>query len=210
MTSRASVLLVAALVAWIITALDANAAPVLCKKKKGTVVVRDPACTAKETQIDLAELLGKVPSAATADSLTAPEGWHEVGSDGEPPFQNSWHNVTNAVPLPFSYETAAFYKDHEGLVHLRGAVVGGSKATAIFQLPPGYRPAPAKVLSLATTCIACSHPDPQGETVGVSTGELTIFGSDIDPAIDGAVAIQDTLTGSGVVSLDGITFRAGS
>ncbi len=237
MRSRARLVLGAALVAWIITALNAEAVPVLCKKKKGAIVVRDPTCREKETQLNLADFgalvdgsvttakladeavtgakadessFGKVPSAATADTadaLTAPEGWHEVGAAGEPAFQNSWHNIAGMPPVP---ETVAFYKDHEGVVHLKGAALGGANVTVIFQLPAGYRPAPGKFLSLPTTCTACTRSDPQGGTVSTSTGQLAIFGSAIDPTIDGAVGIQDALTGSGAVFFDGIAFRAGS
>jgi hypothetical protein len=36
------------------------------------------------------------------------------------------------------YETAAFYEDPTGIVHLWGEVNGGTPGT-VFKLPPGYR-----------------------------------------------------------------------
>jgi len=213
MRSLAGQMVFAALLACVIGAFDAEAAPVLCKRKKGTVVVRDPACRAKETQLDLAEFLGKVSSATTADTanaLAAPENWHEVGAAGEPAFQNGWGPPTYPVVAPLKYEAFAFYKDHEGVVHLRGAAVAGTKGLPIFQLPVGYRPASERILSLPATCTACSRTDPQGDTVSVSTGELTIIGSDVDPGVDGAVFTNEELVGSRLIFLDGISFRAGS
>lgn len=65
------------------------------------------------------------------------EEWHEVGGTGEPAFQNSWVNVGGAQ------ETAAFYKDATGRVHLKGQVKSGTVGafTPVFTLPAGYWPA---------------------------------------------------------------------
>lgn len=38
------------------------------------------------------------------------------------------------------YNSAGYYKDSTGIVHLRGLVVGDSPDTPIFVLPEGYRP----------------------------------------------------------------------
>jgi len=62
------------------------------------------------------------------------ETWHEVGASGEPSFENGWVNYSS------SYNTAAFYKDVEGFVHLKGLVKNGTVNTTIFTLPTGYRP----------------------------------------------------------------------
>jgi hypothetical protein len=35
--------------------------------------------------------LDTVPTAQHADTLAAPENWHEVGAPGEPGFSNGWH-----------------------------------------------------------------------------------------------------------------------
>jgi hypothetical protein len=62
------------------------------------------------------------------------EDWHEIGGTNEPTFENSWANLGGA------YETAAFYKDPFGRVHIKGAVDTGSSGTTAFTLPEGYRP----------------------------------------------------------------------
>jgi hypothetical protein len=67
-------------------------------------------------------------------TLAPPEAWHEIGTAGEPAFQNSWTNES-----PTSEVTTAFYKDPFGIVHLKGLVTGGANGT-IFTLPVGYRP----------------------------------------------------------------------
>lgn len=63
------------------------------------------------------------------------EEWHEIGNSGEPAFENSWDN-TGGV-----YETAAFYKDPFGRVHIKGRIDTGSAGTTAFTLPANYRPA---------------------------------------------------------------------
>lgn len=73
---------------------------------------------------DFAELL---------ESLLIGEAWHEIGAGGEPAFLNGAANHGSG------YDTAGFYKDALGLVHLKGTVNKGS-TNHIFQLPVGYRP----------------------------------------------------------------------
>jgi hypothetical protein len=80
--------------------------------------------------------LGTVPSATnatTASNLTPPEAYHEIGTTGQPPFENG------AVNFGGEFSTAAFFKDHEGVVHLKGTVTA-TGGTVIFTLPAGYRP----------------------------------------------------------------------
>lgn len=150
------------------------------KVKKGTLT---------GTQINLSTL-GTVPTAQTANvanSVAPAEAWHEVGAPGEPGFANGWKNAGGAGP------TAAFYKDHEGIVHLRGFVKSG--AGPIFNLPPGYRPASGKAIGVAIFC------EGGGCSSGVGVG--AVYGSGLKPSLDGAVQIAGT-TGS----LNGIDFRA--
>ena len=146
------------------------------------------------------DLSGSYPNPA----LAAPEGWHEVGAPGEPGFQNSWHNAGFA-----NTETVAFYRDREGVVHLRGAILPGvqTSGTAMFQLPPGYRPASGKYIFLAVAC-GCEVSDPQGNHVSPQTGEIQIYGSGFGASTDGKVT-PDT-GGPGAWFFDGVTFRAAS
>jgi hypothetical protein len=144
--------------------------------------------------------------ASSAEAVAAPEGWHEVGAAAEPGFQNGWIDSPSTPSLP-SPETVAFYKDREGVVHLKGQTVGGPSVQAIFQLPAGYRPASGKVLQFAAPC-GCEISDSNGDTVAVPTGRLSVFGSGF--GIDGSVVLQTPLSGGGTkfVNLDGITFRS--
>jgi hypothetical protein len=156
------------------------------KVKKGTL-------TGKQIN---ASTLGTVPTAQTANvanSVAPAEAWHVIGAPGEPGFQNKWNNTGGA-----SAETAAFYKDHEGIVHLRGLVKPGIE-TFIFQLPSGYRPPSGKTLAFPVYCEGgfCSLPQ--------ETTRVRVFGSSVNPEASGAVAAPNT-----TVSLNGIEFRAES
>jgi hypothetical protein len=142
-------------------------------------------------------------TADTATSLQAPENFHVVGTPGEPSFQNSWDNGGG------NGETAAFFKDHEGIVHLQGNIHGGTGGSTMFQLPAGYRPADGKVLRFAVMC-TCAATDPQGGQVSLPTGQLDVEGPGVSPTSAGVVLIVPPLAAPGYVSLDGITFRAES
>jgi hypothetical protein len=148
--------------------------------------VKNGALTGK--QVD-ASTLGTVPAAinanvaGTANSLSPPENWHEVGTPGEPPFQNSWQNGGGS-------ETVGFYKDREGLVHLKGYATLGIVPQPVFQLPMGYRPASNTEHVFAVPCV-CS---------GLGTGVMSIDKQgDVQPP-----------SPSTAFYLDGITFRAES
>jgi hypothetical protein len=145
------------------------------------------------------DLSGSYPN----PTLAAPEGFHEVGAAGEPAFQNSFNNSGGLS------ETVAFYKDREGVVHLKGTAAGGVPNIAvIFQLPAGYRPASRKELFFAASC-ECSTTGPAGpDTVPLPTGRVEIDGSGFSATLEGSVHV--TTGGTGKVSLDGITFRAAS
>jgi hypothetical protein len=88
--------------------------------------------------------------------LVAPEPFHEVGTAGEPSFQNGWHNCFCAGP-----GTTAFYKDPLGIVHLKGSASGGPPVTPIFTLPIGYRPTkrlclPTRMGGVGYACITAN------------------------------------------------------
>ena len=128
----------------------AYAATHLKKNSVGTKQLKKNAVTGakvKDRSLTSADLkAGTIPTPTqTTSGPTSPEGWHEVGAPGEPQFQNGWKNSGG------SGTTVAFYKDQEGVVHLRGSA-GGSGGTIMFQLPPGYRPAAGKILALVIYC----------------------------------------------------------
>jgi hypothetical protein len=173
----------------IVTAKIKNQAIIGAKVKDGTL-------TGKQVN---ASTLGTVPTAQTANTLAPGEAWHILGAPGEPAFENSWANIPAEGPL--SFDSAAFYKDQEGIVHLRGIVKGGT-SSIIFHLPPGYRPATGKVIFRLTLCSGggCAVNDVRGMIIG---------GSGIPtPGVDGVVTAPG---GAGSTSsLEGITFRAES
>lgn len=130
-----------------------------------SVAAADSAGTARVA--DSANTAGTAKTAVTAEGLAAPEGWHEVGDPGEPAFQNNWTNYS-----PGGVETAGFYRDRLGVVHLKGYVNSGT-AALIFTLPPGYRPSadkffPSVDANSGTTSWLEVYSD--GDVVGVEAG----------------------------------------
>ncbi len=77
------------------------------------------------------------------DAVTQSEAFHIVGTAGEPPFQNGWHNFGGG------FSTGGFFKDTLGIVHLKGNLTGAGSGTTAFTLPEGYRPAEALVMPAA-------------------------------------------------------------
>ena len=127
------------------------------------------------------------------------EGWHEIGAPGEPTFGDGWSNGTPSYLCSgqsagcVEYNTAGFYKDSLGVVHLKGSIkfdlnsCNGCSSIA-FRLPEGYRPARATVFDPAS--------DRGGNHVFVLyDGHFQVSG-------DGG------FSGTYHYSLDGITFRA--
>ena len=84
-------------------------------------------------------LAGTYPS----PSLAPIEAWHEVGTAGQPAFQNGWVNFGGG------FSTMAFAKDSAGFVHLKGTIDLGTFSNDIFVLPAGYRPAQNLFLPVA-------------------------------------------------------------
>jgi hypothetical protein len=147
-------------------------------------------------------------TATTANSLVAPEAYHEVGAGGEPAFQNGASNVPSGAPT-VSLQTAGFMKDHDGFVHLKGLVQSGTAQT-VFVLPAGYRPADAKLLAFNAYCNNCTGTDSGADTFSLPSTTLAILGANanVSPYPDGAVIIGGP--NGTQVSLDGIVFRAGA
>jgi hypothetical protein len=174
-----------------------NNAVTAAKIKKGTIAgaqVKGGSLTG--TQVNVSTL-GTVPSAITAQTangLAAPEAWHDVGASGQPPLLNSWANTTGTV----RGETVSFYKDHEGVVHLRGEVISGSGT--IFELPAGFRPASGTFIRVPVACVG-------GTDCEKGASSIPIVGSNFPVANEGEVQPPPGATN---VWLDGVTFRAGS
>jgi hypothetical protein len=166
-------------------------------KKEAITAAKVKKATLTGKQIDAATL-GTVPTARaaeTASGLAAPEAWHEVGTAGEPRFLGGWQNQPGSSP----FETVAFYKDHEGVVHLRGsALTENTGDEYVFALPPGFRPAPGKSYLIPGLC----YGPPSAECVaGLGGFAIHGLGSDVDGGVHAP-------SGSIGVNLDGMTFRA--
>lgn len=176
----------------VVTAKVKNEAITAAKIKKGTLT---------GAQIN-ASTLGTVPTAQTAqtaNSLAPSEGWHEVGTPGEPAFQHNWTNFGDG-------DNVAFYRDHDGIVHLKGHAAGGASNNAIFQLPAGFRPASGTILPFTVEC-NCSVGDPQGGQVELMMGLVHVAGSFNQSTFDGGVFLY---TAGSSVNFSGISFRAES
>lgn len=108
------------------------------------------------------------------NELTDPNPWQVV------PFQNGWVNYGSG------YSPFGFFKDDNGVVHLRGLITNGASGStyASATLPLGYRP-PYRVLA-------------QGQNSGGSVR--------IDINTSGQIIMYNT--GSGWVSLECISFRS--
>jgi hypothetical protein len=96
--------------------------------------------------------------------------YREVGSPGQPPFQNGVANFSD------SYSSAAFLKDNEGFVHLKGTVTATSNSqngTVAFTLPRGYRPLRTLDIGvIASNSVGFVYVRPNGEVaVGGPSGK---------------------------------------
>jgi hypothetical protein len=116
---------------------------------------------------------------AGGETLLEQENWRVV------PFQNPWTNYGG------SFNDAHYFKDSQGIVHLRGLVKNPSLAAdaavngqVIFTLPIGYRPVQRELFCVYTM-------ERAGRVDVVNNGQVI------------AVNAQ-----AGWVTLDGITFRA--
>lgn len=125
------------------------------------------------------------------------EDWHLIGSTYE--FEHRFHNTAAPSEATWrnfssSHNSAAFYKDPDGVVHLKGLIAcAGSycpSAIWIFNLPEGYRPARSEVH------LVLSHDGQKALPARIN----------IDPS--GFVSRSPELGGTDWLSLDGISFRA--
>jgi hypothetical protein len=108
-----------------------------------------------------------------------------VGATGEPGFGSGWKNAGGG------YQSVGFYRDDEGVVHLRGAVAFPASSITIFTLPTGYRPA-------ATEMFSAELDDAGSAMVFVTSG------GDVDLEF-----VNPNGSAPHAMSLSGISFRAG-
>jgi hypothetical protein len=95
-------------------------------------------------------------------------------------------------PYGGEYEEPAFFKDAEGVVHLKGLLrtkVNASGVT-VSTLPNGYRPAATDVFAVVA---------------GSSTADVV---ARVHVSNDGLVRLVTPIAANNFVSLSGITFRA--
>lgn len=130
----------------------------------------------ESTFFEAEEVAPSVRDAASVDP------WHSIGAPGEPAFANSWQNYG----APFN--TAGFWKDSNGVVHLRGLINLGTLAAAVFTFPVGYRPPGQEILMAVSNA----------------------GGARIDITTAGVLIVNNYFAGgtNAFVSLDGLTFKA--
>jgi hypothetical protein len=147
--------------------------------------------------------IGTVPNAThasvadTANALPAPE-LHVIGAPGQPGFEGGASNVEEEEGIGFT--PAAFYKDHDGTVHLEGFIVPGTGPIA-FVLPPGYRPASGKLQLFVGDIEEVGEEEIESGAILIAGSNVRVSGKDLS----GAVIVE-----GGVGLLSGISFRAES
>lgn len=112
------------------------------------------------------------------------ENWKLIGAAGQPGFQSGFENC----PSGWGYNSAGFFRDKNGIVHLRGLVRGPLNST-VFQLPAGYTPARNELFAV------------------MSAGSGSHSWSRLTVQSNGVVLFQHN-GGPDWYCLDGITFRA--
>jgi hypothetical protein len=137
--------------------------------------------------------------AVTPAKLAPAEAWHEVGAPGEPGFAGDFGpdcigGTAHWTNYDSNHNSAAFYKDAYGAVHLKGLVKLPNAECApgypsvfgqVFYLPAGFRP--AKIEQQATIS--------SGSVGGVEIGT----DGKVKPIVGSVVSF----------SLDDVTFRSG-
>jgi len=173
----------------------AYAASTLPKNSVGTKQLKNSAVTTKKikngavtgSKVKLSSL-GSVPNAShagVADALSSNGGFKPLPTN----VSGNWTDDPGDDSVSVGY-----YKDHDGFVHLRGAVSRSSGSdTIIATLPAGYRPA----RSPGDTSI--------GQFFPVQT--LNAVGSVLIHSTDGQIELRSG--NPPFVALDGIVFKAG-
>jgi hypothetical protein len=152
------------------------------KHANGADSATDATNAGHATSADTATNASHAATADLANSLLAPEGVHEVGAPGEPPFENGNGNAG----APFA--PVGFYIDRECVVHLVGTADAGS-GTTLFTLPAADRPGESALEGIAVKGVSAHA----GYLVVSNTGE---------------VELDADASGEFLFGLDGVNFRA--
>jgi hypothetical protein len=135
-----------------------------------------------------------------ATNIVAPEGFHEVGTPGEPAFRAGCAKNGEFPQL----QSVGFYRDREGVVHLKGSYTCANAGVPAFALPPGYRPPAGVIHAQAVGCLQ----DPPSEDCGDSlTTQINVAGTGFGPRGEGDGVVA---AAAKTVILSGVSFRAGS
>lgn len=100
-------------------------------------------------------------------------------------------SMTNSWQYSGLFNTGGYYKDVFGIVHLQGALFGGTSATSAFTLPVGFRPVADTAFSSMTINVTLSNMVVAYITVAAA-GTVTV-------TTNGSTAIG--------IPTDGISFR---
>jgi hypothetical protein len=142
------------------------------------------------------EAVRRVASSSRKDNCVGPQGGltgefcrGDASVGGGSPQEKTWKNNGGA------YESAGYWKDRAGVVHLQGSVENDGAGTfvnpqPVFLLPPGYRPDATR----------------RWETQSFSGANPATVDA-IEVRADGAVILDRSQSSVSYLSLDGVDFR---
>jgi hypothetical protein len=146
--------------------LKKNAVTTAKLKKEAVTGAKVKKGTLTGNQIN-ASTLGTVPNsqtahtADTANAVAASEPWHEIGKPGEPQLEHECEQIQPSGPG--ANAIVAFYKDREGVVHLKGDYFCGVLTGIVaFKLPTGFRPSEALSFAMPSAANGYVEVEPDG------------------------------------------------
>jgi hypothetical protein len=105
---------------------------VVTQSKTSSVLAQIAARTPKTTTVSAQTGIRrpKTTSLATLINTARSNVWLPMSGG----YLNSWNDAG------YPYGSGSYYRDEQGLVHLRGSITGGTNGQTAFVLPPGYCP----------------------------------------------------------------------